>query len=160
MVAELLRKFKGSLELVDARQFLPLFKARPGLSTWVVLNDYHAAKKDCNNNNNRNRSSYNQADAVAFTTASVEQSAVELTDAQAANESAPDASMQPVSADLTSAITDTALACDDVLINECLNAGFSYYPDCNSVPENLRSRVHSSLFPPCSEEAEEMHLGM
>jgi hypothetical protein len=31
-VAELLRNSNGTLELVDAReQFLPLFKARPGL---------------------------------------------------------------------------------------------------------------------------------
>lgn len=38
-VAELLRSSNGSLELVDAREFLPSFKARPGLSHWYVLDD-------------------------------------------------------------------------------------------------------------------------
>lgn len=45
-MAELLRKSKGTLELVDARSFLPLFKARAGLSSWAVLNDYHAIQKE------------------------------------------------------------------------------------------------------------------
>lgn len=40
VVAELLRCSDGSLELVDARQFLPLFKTRPGLKRWYVLDDY------------------------------------------------------------------------------------------------------------------------
>lgn len=40
MVAELLRSSDGCLELVDARQFLPLFKTRPGLKRWYVLDDY------------------------------------------------------------------------------------------------------------------------
>jgi hypothetical protein len=35
VVAELLRSSNGTLELVDARaNFLPKFKARPGLSHW------------------------------------------------------------------------------------------------------------------------------
>ena len=38
-VAELLRSSNGSLELVDAREFLPNFKARPGLKSWYVLDD-------------------------------------------------------------------------------------------------------------------------
>lgn len=40
VVAELLRCSDGCLELVDARQFLPLFKTRPGLRRWHVLDDY------------------------------------------------------------------------------------------------------------------------
>lgn len=39
MVAELLRSSNNTLELVDARNFLPLLKARPGLSSWLVLDD-------------------------------------------------------------------------------------------------------------------------
>ena len=45
VVAELLRQNKGSLELVDARQYLPLFRARPGLSSWVVMDDYHLIRE-------------------------------------------------------------------------------------------------------------------
>lgn len=40
VVAELLRCSDGCLELVDPRQFLPLFKTRPGLKKWYVLDDY------------------------------------------------------------------------------------------------------------------------
>ena len=43
-VAEILREAKGDLELVDAREFLPNFKARPGLTTWHVLDDYKLRK--------------------------------------------------------------------------------------------------------------------
>eukprot|EP01038_Epipyxis_sp_PR26KG_P012391 gene12391-16619_t len=46
VVAELLRSAKGTLELVDAREFLPLFNARPGMSHWYVLDDYMAIRKE------------------------------------------------------------------------------------------------------------------
>jgi len=45
VIAEILRTNKGSVELVDAREFVPQFKARPGLSHWAVLNDYDIPKK-------------------------------------------------------------------------------------------------------------------
>jgi 16S rRNA methyltransferase RsmB/F len=45
VIAELLRHFKGQLELVDPREFVPVFKARPGLSTWHVLDDAKAIRK-------------------------------------------------------------------------------------------------------------------
>ena len=46
VIAELLRQFKGQLELVDAREFVPVFKARPGLSDWYVIDDHMAIKKE------------------------------------------------------------------------------------------------------------------
>lgn len=45
VIAELLRQYEGQLELVDAREFVPLFKARPGMSDWHVLDDHQAIKK-------------------------------------------------------------------------------------------------------------------
>lgn len=45
VIAELLRHFKGQLELVDPREFVPVFKARPGLSSWHVLDDAKAIRK-------------------------------------------------------------------------------------------------------------------
>ncbi len=45
VVAELLRSYGGALELVDARTFLPLFRARPGLQHWHVLDDFSAIKR-------------------------------------------------------------------------------------------------------------------
>lgn len=46
MVAELLRTHKGELELVEAREFLPKFKTRKGMSQWFVLDDYFAQKRE------------------------------------------------------------------------------------------------------------------
>ena len=47
-VAEILRQSDGKLELIDGRQFLPHFRARPGLTTWNVLDDhpYQKSKKE------------------------------------------------------------------------------------------------------------------
>lgn len=45
VIAELLRHFKGQLELVDAREFVPVFKARPGLTNWHVIDDALSVKK-------------------------------------------------------------------------------------------------------------------
>lgn len=39
VVAELLRSHKGEMEIVDARQFIPLMKCREGMSSWFVLDD-------------------------------------------------------------------------------------------------------------------------
>lgn len=44
-MAELLRSSNGAVELVDAREFLPLFRARKGLSDWFVLDDYLAIRQ-------------------------------------------------------------------------------------------------------------------
>ena len=46
VVAELLRQNKGKLEIVDAREFLPNFNARPGLSHWYVLDDKAAKQSE------------------------------------------------------------------------------------------------------------------
>lgn len=45
VIAELLRHFKGQLELVDAREFVPVFRARPGMSDWHVVDDALSVKK-------------------------------------------------------------------------------------------------------------------
>lgn len=39
VVAQLLRANKDALELIDAREFIPHFNCRPGLSQWLVLDD-------------------------------------------------------------------------------------------------------------------------
>ena len=48
VIAELLRHFKGQLELVDAREFVPVFKARPGMSDWHVVDDALSVRKQAN----------------------------------------------------------------------------------------------------------------
>mmetsp|Transcript_31637 Transcript_31637/g.58858 ORF Transcript_31637/g.58858 Transcript_31637/m.58858 type:complete len:798 (+) Transcript_31637:39-2432(+) len=39
VIAQLLRNHPGEIELVDARQFVPNFKCREGLTSWPVLDD-------------------------------------------------------------------------------------------------------------------------
>jgi 16S rRNA C967 or C1407 C5-methylase (RsmB/RsmF family) len=39
VIAELLRRSKGGLELVDVSQQLPKLRRRSGISTWLVLDD-------------------------------------------------------------------------------------------------------------------------
>ena len=74
VIAELLRQFKGQLELVDAREFVPVFKARPGMSDWYVLDDHLAIKKEVNTRketNKRAKVEQKARDAVAAATATV-----------------------------------------------------------------------------------------
>lgn len=55
VIAELLRQYKGQLELVDARQFIPVFRARPGMSDWHVMDDHFAMKRENNDKKNMNK---------------------------------------------------------------------------------------------------------
>jgi hypothetical protein len=45
-VAEILRQNRGVVELVDAREYVPLFKCRPGLTAWPVVDDTVAVRRD------------------------------------------------------------------------------------------------------------------
>ena len=72
VIAELLRQFKGQLELVDAREFVPVFKARPGMSDWHVIDDHMAIKKEIHErkeSNKRIKVEQRARDAVAAATA-------------------------------------------------------------------------------------------
>ncbi|RYG65409.1 hypothetical protein EON64_11975, partial [archaeon] len=46
VVCELLRRHEGQLELVEVRHLLPGFKTRPGMQTWIVLDDFEAIRKE------------------------------------------------------------------------------------------------------------------
>ncbi len=140
VVAELLRNAKGGLELVDAREFLPLFKCRPGLTTWHVLDDFYAIKKEVRDRKKRASASTEGAEpAVA-----VEESKEAKEEKEAETEEATPA------VDLSS-ITDPFL-------RECIEMGMTYHPDFASVPEHLTRKVRKSMFPPTEEEKAWMHL--
>ena len=214
MVAELLRQSKGELELIDAREFLPLFRARAGLSTWTVLNDYHAAKIDQNKNrpNNNNRSNaHNNNDKDGNNNTG--QQDIDIDDGDINNndnnddikmvedddDDDEDGEAENKSNDIdnddhdnkestinikdeqevinniaivnsntnnniTAATPATANenVCpshEDPLIDACLKAGITYYPDYTSVPVSEQTRMRSTLFPPTPDEARWMHLG-
>ncbi len=90
VVAELLRSNKGRLELVDARQFLPLFNARPGLSTWNVLDDYFIVKKEIQAKREARQQRYkdrkNQKQNNASNSTEAEEEPAETEDAADAND--------------------------------------------------------------------------
>ena len=52
VVAELLRHSRGCLELVDAsKEYLPKFKCRPGLNSWLVFDDKTKQNENKNDSN-------------------------------------------------------------------------------------------------------------
>ena len=112
VIAELLRQFKGQLELVDAREFVPVFKARPGMSDWYVLDDHLAIKKEVNTRketNKRAKVEQKARDAVAAATATV---AVTAPDAEVVVVAvASNDSSSSVAADVTVEVTPV----DDVV---------------------------------------------
>jgi hypothetical protein len=46
VVAQLLRANKDTLELIDAREFIPHFNCRPGLTDWLVLDDSQVKRRE------------------------------------------------------------------------------------------------------------------
>eukprot|EP01032_Pedospumella_encystans_P019869 gene19869-22583_t len=137
VVAELLRNAKGGLELVDAREFLPLFKCRPGLTTWHVLDDFYAIKKEVKDRKKRTSASTEGAESA------VAEESKETKEAAETEEATP-------AVDLSN-ITDPYL-------RECIEMGMTYHPDFASVPEHLSRKVRKSMFPPTEEEKAWMHL--
>uniref|UniRef100_A0AAV1V7D0 SAM-dependent MTase RsmB/NOP-type domain-containing protein n=1 Tax=Peronospora matthiolae TaxID=2874970 RepID=A0AAV1V7D0_9STRA len=55
VVSELLRWSKGSLELVDVSNTLPLLKRRPGISTWKVLDSQLQEHSSCDIHGDENK---------------------------------------------------------------------------------------------------------
>lgn len=137
MVAELLRSAKGGLELVDAREFLPLFKCRPGLTTWHVLDDFYAIRNEVRDR----KKSKKEASATEGTDAEVKADTAEGEAADAEAEAPADFSH-----------------IEDANLRKCLEMGMTLHPDYASVPEHLNRKVRKSMFPPTEEEKAWMHL--
>lgn len=184
-VAELLRQSHGQLELVDARQFLPRFKARPGLSTWYVLDDKNASKRAQKQRafKDARRAEFAAQDAAAVAaempTANEGSDNVcivgEDPDAEDAGEEAVDnegeEAQEPVDEAAASAGDATATDANshanaypristhsDPKVQACLDMGFDLYTDFEQVPRYLKDKIRKSLFPPTPEEAAWMHL--
>ena len=157
VVAELLRAANGGLELVDAREFLPLFKCRPGLTTWHVLDDFYAVK-----NENREKRQKAREEQQAAAGESSEEAAGEV---QGEGEKMDVASAAAVT---TEPVTDADAATNkqedfshikDDDLRRCLEMGMNLYPDFSAVPEHMNRKIRKSFFPPSEEEKKWMHLG-
>lgn len=143
VVAELLRRSQGKLELVDARQFLPLFRARAGLSTWLVFDDYLSTRRLGKRTRDENGSS---AAAGGDITASITTAA---TSTSASNDATELCDAVNVETDVLTGIEK---------IDRCVKLGMQHFPSLEAVPENLRKKFPRSVFPPSAEEVEWMHL--
>jgi len=149
-VAELLRSSNGTLELVDPREFLPLFKARPGLSTWYVLDDKNASKRA------QKQRVYREERAAKF--AALDASKSEGADAAGETGAAGDAEGDGGDDDNTNQAPDRITTHDDPKVQAAIDMGFDLYTDYEQVPPYLKDKIRKSLFPPTAEEAEWMHL--
>ena len=126
-----MRCHKGTLELVDAREFLPLFRCRQGLRSWPVIDDYDSVRREAEDRKaaKRQRVSTDESSAIGPT---------ETVDQQ-----------PPV--DAASLSTDP--------MQRCLDLGMHIYTSPQEVPEQRRRHIRASVFPPTEEEASWMHLG-
>lgn len=157
VVAELLRWHKGELELIDARSFMPLFKARPGLENWYVLDDYHAAKKEAK----AKKSFKNDQDLDASKVGDIDENKEQGGQMEIGEERTADESKHQEGVDEQtvpneerkdfSHVTDPAL-------RACLEMGMQYFPTFEDVPSHLDWKIKRSFFPPTAEEKEWMHL--
>ena len=142
VVAELLRQNKGSLELVDGREFLPLFKARRGLSSWQVLDDQPAIRKE----NQAKRDKQKQPQPASS-------SSSDNRLADEATEAIPSIPLDGVPSAEESKATNS-----NPKLQNCLDLGMAHFASFTDVPESLRSKIRRSLFPPSEEERQWMQL--
>jgi multisite-specific tRNA:(cytosine-C5)-methyltransferase len=174
VIAELLRTHRGKLELVDAREFMPLFKARPGLQTWTVLEDSaviqkeaHERKKSKRELKQQHRNSQQQQQQQEE---GKETSEVQDTEKKSSEEEKEEVmeTEQPTSTETenkeeksepvsVSPPQDFSHIADEALRN-CLEMGMNWFRTFEDIPENLRWKYRPSLFPPTKEELEWMHL--
>ena len=146
VVAELLRTSNGLLELVDARDFLPLFKARRGLSDWFVLDDYLAIKQE-----RQGKKSEPKQSSERISESNVdEKMEIEHPEAGAAVDFV---------AKESKAIEPEAVE-HPALLQACIDMGMTFFSSFEHVPEHLRRKVRKSMFPPTAAEASWMHLGI
>ena len=150
VVAELLRKFRGSMELVDARDFIPGFRARSGLTEWVLLNDFGVKLRQ-----KRERQRLKQEDGPPGEKQQSENlhSADEQLDKQPIIDAEPSKPIEPN-------LTEVAEVEEgfDVDIARCLGMGMSLYKMPEEVPSQMQRKFRRSLFPPSAEENEWMQL--
>lgn len=150
-MAELLRNAKGGLELVDAREFLPLFRCRAGLSDWRVIDDFFAVKNETREKRKEKTavSAGKDGEADASEAPETLEAAAEAVPSEAASGDAPQSKRAP--ADFSHI--------EDADLRACLEMGMSYYPDFASVPAHMDRKIRKSFFPPTAEENQWMHLG-
>ena len=158
VVASLLRKAEGQLELVDCP--LQGFRTRPGWSSWKVLCQPKTKREIKNQANRSNAKMQARRKEFELDSSKVGEDTEEV-DAQ------PSPSFVEISDKETIEVTENKIPArkyapesmeDESTLNLALEAGFSNYEAYDDLPEILKGRVRKSCFPPTSEEAANFHL--
>lgn len=180
VVAELLRRGNGSIELVDAP--LEGFKVRPGLSDWHVLAE-EKSKREMANERKKNNAKMkerkaewekkqkekedgegkNEEEAESAGTDKANGNKDEEGDKSTAEAgaAAAEAESGAKEADKKKRIPkfDPPSSWDDeTLIGLTRTAGLLHMKTLDDIPQHLHKRVKKSCFPPTEEEAKTLHL--
>lgn len=148
-VAELLRASNGTMELVDAREFLPHFKARPGLTTWHVLDDANVGQGEKRRKIERNESNADERNVD-------ESNGIDGSNADGSKADESNALGNTESKD--EKFNADRPTHPDPYVQKCLDLGMALYKTYDDVPSHLRKKIRKSVFPPTAEENEWMHL--
>ena len=173
-VAELLRQNKGKLELVDARQFLPDFKCRSGMSDWIVLDDVNASRRKqkqkefhakrhveyAEKAEKAEKEEKEEKEASATATIDIAAGGEEK---KVENEKKEEKEGEPASAPQTEAeiaalFKKGVLKHENPYVQAAIDMGMEYYPTFEDVDPTDRNRLRASIFPPTAEEKGWMHL--
>ena len=177
-VAQLLRETKGTineLELVDAREFLPDFSARPGITSWYVLDDIAAFKAAEKKKKEAKAKLRKELDAKekkkeAEEEPSVDNPKMDGSDGERVGEQEQDQEQEqeqeqeqmqeqehPQGEDEAPASkiveneninVGQRVEVEDPDLQKCIDMGMMHYGDAESVPENMKTKIRRSLFLP------------
>jgi len=170
VVAELLRRSDGALELVDCGERLEGFRTRPGMSTWKVLCEGQSLREWKNRQKKHNakmqarrqefaaqqqKAEEDDGAAVAAATNGRGGEGVGNEAASAAGKDDDDneADGQPVLRKFEPTSLDEAS-----LLEMAASANLQYFARVADVPPKLQKRIPKSAFPPTPEEAADFHL--
>ena len=162
VVAELLRRSNGSLELVDAP--LEGFKVRPGMHTWKVMaeeksNRQMKNEKKKNNAKMRERKAkfeQKEKDAAAEGDENADD-AMNVTKEDAAAGDDKDDNEKRVEYSHPRFVPPASWD-EETLVGLGKEAGLLEYKTLEDVPPNLQKRIKPSCFSPKEEEVENLHL--
>ena len=168
VVAELLRRANGSLELVDKK--LEGFKTRPGISTWKVLAEEKSnrqMKNEQKKNNAKMRQRREEFEKKNEQEASVgddkKEDGEKDTTSETNSEAAVDTTENETNEDSAESNKPRIFQSPDswdeeTLIGLAESAGLKYYKTVDDVPDKMKKRIRPSCFPPTEEEAKRFHL--
>lgn len=166
VIAELLRRASGSLELVEVR--LEGFKTRPGWTKWKVMCEEKSRREEKNERKKNNDSmKAKRKDWKAREVETTGGSVLQVCTTEPVGGESPVANdKQEIEKESSAAQPDVAHtrkfrpdSMDErTLVEMAASAGFHVYDSLAEVPKHLDRRVRDSCFPPTELENELFHL--